>query len=515
MNNLLQRSRFRARGAAMLMVMAFAIIGGIAVTAWTYLLATRAIQASHMSDSVARHIAWGNNVAINQQYSLNYAFRDNVTQPELIATLSGGGGQVVASYTNLKAFSSTNNYSNPASVAAPFNNIRKQISADSSVYYTRTTATADASQTEHLLYYNFQKSYPRPLLGDLLMVYAKPSGAANTYITNNLKVNGRVVLYDSTADVTGVAANECLNLTKTGTNTTVDSTASATLLPQNFPSLPIFSAGSTGSNTGADLTGTLNMLDNSNFSVNSLSTDMTASSLGYYLLSTSSTTRPLVSGGTINSTTGEGYTNGVSASGSGSNADDIWVRSQSTPTYTPPVTSPYNYSWTSPLKSTTLLLQSSTLKHIQVVSGVDQLILQGQTNVADYNSAGTLQPLIIWVQQEVRDIRFVGENNRPIILGIGTGTGLTCYMSWSGSSTGSSGGPLRWRLHLINQYRNLYLDPPSGNNVTLTGSIRTNWSINSTNGSATTRFTLNTDSSPGTLVTLLPRDAWFEPLVVQ
>ena len=87
------------------------------------------------------------------------------------------------------------------------------------------------------------------------------------------------------------------------------------------------------------------------------------------------------------------------------------------------------------------------------------------------------------MQQEVRDIRFVGENNRPIILGLGTGTGLTCYMGWSGTNVTGSGA-LRWRLHLINQYRNIYLDPPSGNNVTLTGSIRTNWTINCTDGTA-------------------------------
>ena len=142
MNTLFHRSRSRRRGAAMLVVLAFTIIGGIAVTAWTYLLAARAIQASRMSDSVVRHITWGNNTAINQQYNLTYAYRDNVTQPELIATVTGGGGEVAGRLRPASAPSPpTNNYSNPASSAAPFNNIRKQITADNSVYYTRTTAT--------------------------------------------------------------------------------------------------------------------------------------------------------------------------------------------------------------------------------------------------------------------------------------------------------------------------------------------------------------------------------------
>ena len=72
------------------------------------------------------------------------------------------------------------------------------------------------------------------------------------------------------------------------------------------------------------------------------------------------------------------------------------------------------------------------------------------------------------------------------------------------------GGPLRWRLHLINQYRNVYLAPPNGLNVALTGSIRTNWHINCTDSTATTRFTLSRETSPGNLPLLLPRDAWFE-----
>ena len=201
---------------------------------------------------------------------------------------------------------------------------------------------------------------------------------------------------------------------------------------------------------------------------------------------------------------------------SGDSSSAVWVDSQSSGsfTYPPPTTSPYSYSAGSTLWRVTLLLKHSSLKHIRIVSGVEQLILKGQTNSTDYTTAGTLEPLIILVEQEIRDIRLVGENNRPIILGVGTGTGQVLYMGWSGSNVTGSGA-LRWRLHLINQYRKLYLDPPSSNNVTLTGSIRTNWGIYCTDGSATDRFFLNTESSPGTLTTLLPRDGWFEPLVVQ
>src|SRR4029077_18879568 len=110
--------------------------------------------------------------------------------------------------------------------AAPFNNIRYVPTADNSVYYTRTAAVSDASQTEHLLYYNYQRSYPRTLLGDLLIVHAKPAAASGSiFITDNLQVNGRIVVFDSAADISGVEASECLNQTKTGTNPCLNLTA--------------------------------------------------------------------------------------------------------------------------------------------------------------------------------------------------------------------------------------------------------------------------------------------------
>lgn len=509
--------RPRNRGAAMLMVLAFTIIGGIAVTAWVYLLAARAIQASRLSDSVARHITWGNTTAINQQYNLGYAYQMNVSEPELTTTVSGGGGEVAAAISGLNAFASTNTYSNPGSFAAPFNNIRQIPTSDNSVYYTRTTGETDASQTEHLLYYNFQKSYARGLLGDLLIVYAKPSGAADTFLTDNLKVNGRVLIYDSAADVTGVEANECLNLSKTGTNSTLDSSGNSTLLPQNFPSIPIFTAGSAGGSTGAVLDGSLNVLHNTNFTANSLYDKMTASSTGYYNLTTASnSSTPLASGANVEADDDNGVT-GTSTNG-GSSSTDIWVKKGSPPgnAFAVPTTSPYNYSWPKNGTAVTLLLKSSTLHHIRLVSGATQLILQGQTNAADYTSASTLDPIIILVEQEIRDIRLVGECSRPIILGVGTGTGVPLFMGWSGTSTAAGGGPLRWNLFLINQYREIYLDPPSGGNVTLTGSIRTNCSIRCTDTTDTDRFFLNRYTSPpAALLSLLGRDAWFEPLIVQ
>lgn len=502
----------------MLMVLAFTIIGGIGITAWVFLLATRAIQSSRAGDSVARHISWGNTNAINQEYNLTYAFRDNVTQAQTTASLTGGGGLTADAFTSLKAFSSLNNFTNPSTFAQPFNNLRRLSTTDNSVYYTRTTGASDSSQTERLTYFNFHKSYPRALLGDLLIIHAKPSGASGSiYISDNIAVNGRVLIYDSTADVSGVKASECANLTKTGTNTTLGITGASALLPQNSAAFPLFTAGSAGAGTGAVVDGSLNLLNNTNFTANSVTAEMTNDSLGYYNLSTADTSpTPLTSGENIETDQSGGVTG--SATNGGSASSDIWVKSADNnpfSAYPEPTTSPYNYSWPKHGGAVTLLLNSATLRHVRVLSGVTQLILQGQTNASDYTSAASLSPLIILVEQEVRDIRFAGENSRPVILGLGTGTGVTCFMSWHGSSTASSGGPLRWRLHLINQYRGVWLNDAGGNGVDITGGIRTNWDIRCTNNTNTTIFNIYRDANPGTLATFLPRDAWLEPVVSQ
>ncbi len=512
----------KPKGAAMLMVLMLTIVGGIGVTAWMYLIAARLIQVERMNDSVSRRIVQANSGAINQQYAMTFAYRDSVTQPQVAALLSNSWGGVIENgFISLQAFRSAYTYSIPPAYSYAYNNLRYQATGDGSVYYTRTTATTDGSQSEALSYYNFLKSYPRSLLGDLLYVHTKPSGASGSaYITKNLYVNGRVLMYSSSADISGVDADECLNLTKTGTSTTLNSSGSSTLLPQNFPSVPIFAQGSVSTSSGAVLDGSLNLCNNANFTPSSIYHIMRTLTPGYYIMTTASTPSTMTSGANLESNHSGGVT-GTTKNG-GSASSDIWVKTDdhnppipNTSTFTEPTVSPYAYTWSNGNSAVSILLKSASLYHVDLQNGATMLILQGQTNAADYTAAASLPPLVILVQQTIKDIRFVGENSRPLILALGNGTGSPTFVSWSGGSTASGGGPLRWKLNLINQYNDLYFDPPSGNNVTLIGSIRTNWNINCTDSSSTNRFTLMRDTTPGSLVSTLPRDAWFEPVVIR
>ena len=557
-----QRRSYGSRGAALLFVLAFTIMGGIAVTAWIYLIAARVIQADRMTDNVSRRLMWGNNSAINQQYCLGYTYRENVSMVQVTPQLSGGwGGVQEDEIKNLTSFDSAYTFSSSASYAYPFNNIRKVPSSDGSVYYTRTTGSSDSTQNEHLLYYNFQKTFPRSLLGDLLVVYTKPSGASgSTYITDNLYVNGRVLINDSTADVSGVLADECLNLTEKGTNTTLNAAGSASQLPQNFPSIPIFTAGYSSAGLGAVVDGSLNMINNTSFLPNSLANIMATTSSGTsgWVECTSSTTTFPTSGTTTyvaptsttpaylrtsyNSSTVSYYPSGTSSSNCTISAQRVTATNNSVdtststrPSYNPILSSgsatgyttnaTYGYrtttvSSTNPLYTVNLRLKTLA-QHVRISSGVDQLIIEGATTSSDYTGSLTT-PVIIWVDQETcRDIRFVGECPRPVILATGPGAGTTIYMAWTSTTdlgtTYTPSTSIDWRLHYINEYRNIWINPPgTTGTVRLVGGIRTNWSVNCTDSTSTKRITLVRETNQAAnLLALLPRDAWFEPLVVQ
>ncbi len=515
--------KFGAPGATMLLVLMLTVVGGIGVTAWMYLIAARLIQVERMNDSVSRRIVQCNSGAINQQYQMTFAYRDSVTQPQVSALLSNSWGGVIENgFISLQSFRSGYTYSNPPAYSYAYNNTRYVPTGDGSVFFARVTATTDGSQPETLSYYNFLKSFPRSLLGDLLYVHTKPAGASGAaYITKNLYVNGRVLVYDSTGNIAGVDADECLNLTKTGTNTTLNSSGSTALLPENYPSIPIFSQGSVSTSSGAVLDGSLNMCNNANFTPSSIYHILRTLSPGYYTMTTAATPASMTSGANLDNNNNGGVS-GTTKNG-GSATSDIWVKVDdhnppipNTSTFTPPTTSPYGYTWAKGNSAVSILLKSASLYHVHLQTGPTMLVLQGQTTSADYTAAASLAPVVILVEPGIKDIRFVGENSRPLILALGNGSGGTTFMSWSGTNSATSGGPLRWKLNLINQYNDVWLDPPpSGGTVRLTGSIRTNWNINCTDATTTNRFTLMLDATPGALVSTLPRDAWFEPVVIR
>src|SRR5262249_50652004 len=155
----------------------FVFACSIAISAWLYVTAGRLRQTEACATASQRHLTWGNSVAVNQQYAFIYGFRDNITRSASTATLTTGWGRLDAdAYTSFKAFSSTTR-AVTGGYYYPFNNVRPAPTSDGTVYFAMTTADSDATQTEHFYLYNYFKTYPAPLLGDLFMIHLRPSAA--------------------------------------------------------------------------------------------------------------------------------------------------------------------------------------------------------------------------------------------------------------------------------------------------------------------------------------------------
>jgi hypothetical protein len=488
-------------GAAMLATLMFALAGTVVITAWISLLGARLQQAERLGVEVQRHTVWGNTRAINQQYAYTWAMRDNVTRSLSSATLSGWGGSDADSFSALQAFRSTVRPSSTTTTSYPFNNIRNLPTSDSGVYFSRTTADSDSSQTEHLAFYNYLKSYPSTLLGDLLIIHKKPTTATGTYTMNdNMQVNGRVVIWDSTADASGVRAESVINMTKTGTNTVRNTSVTpATMLPQNFSANVVTTAGYGGTSVPSAVSnGSLNLANNADFTPGSMRHRIEATG---------------TAGSTwMNCTTSSSSSTNIETdSNNGSALSATQTRLESSPTYSVPTTSPYNYTASGSLNVLYVRLANSSLKHLRITSGVEQLVLQGQSLLVDYIAAELLSPVIIWLEQaDCRDIRFIGENSRPLILVTGKGAGATLHCRWHGSSL-LGGSANRWRLQWINEFRPLYMDASNGSGVIINGSIRTDSSIFCTDSGSNVRITLTRETDHVGLDTLLPRDGWLEP----
>lgn len=222
---------------------------------------------------------------------------------------------------------------------------------------------------------------------------------------------------------------------------------------------------------------------------------------------------------------------------SGTSTDPYWIEDQTSPTYPPPAwPSGYPPVW----KVLFVNLQHTSLPNLRIYGVVHQVVLLGQTTNAEYNSAANMDPRIIIMvpdvaSRAVQDIRFVRENNRPLVLGVKGDVRQPLGMFWTGPNinTGTS-LTLEWRLMLINEYRQIMCNLPSSgggaaDSVALYGGVLTNWSFERYDSGAATRFQiysdplagLDTSTTPATpkltstagykLAAVLPRDAWLEP----
>jgi hypothetical protein len=461
------------------------LLGTMAVTALLYVMGARLQQSERIASAVQRRLSWQNTGSVNRQYVYVHALRDGGTRSTSTASLaSNWGGLQAAPFSSLSAFETSQRPSDQLHTY-PFNNVRVPPTDDGGYFYERTTADSNTNQAESVSFFNYLKTYPAPLQGDLLVIHKRASGASGDYyITDNLRVDGRVVIYDGTAQTEVVRADSYIHMNPGFTNRMKNNAGTADILPENYNAIPTATAGYGGSGTPTAVTnGTLNLINNTNFTPGSL----------YHL--------------------GEEFGDWETFSStkkSGNSNSEVEIAEETKPEYPPPTASPYGYSYSGKLNVITIRLGKSSLEHVRITGSYHQIILEGQTTSSTYASAASLPPVIVWVDQNsVRDIRFEGENSRRFILALGKGNGATVHLGFEDSSI-VSGGPLRWRMQMICEYRPVYFNFSSGANLQITGGIRTDWTLNCTDGGATPRILIQRETDPGPLETLLPRDGWLE-----
>jgi hypothetical protein len=220
----------------------------------------------------------------------------------------------------------------------------------------------------------------------------------------------------------------------------------------------------------------------------------------------------------------------------GTSADPYWIVDESAaPTYPPPA---YPAGYDSGFQVLFINLSHPNLPNLRVYPVVQQVVFLGQTTSALYSAAASMDPRIVLFvpspgsPQTFRDVRFVRENNRPLILGMKAQlTGEPIDLYWVPPNVNGTATIIDWRMIMINEGRQVSCFRPTGaagtpDSVILTGGFFTNWSIQRTlagagagakDTAAANKFILLPEvlPTPATaasyyFASLLPREAWLE-----
>lgn len=519
--------------AAALMLM---IVGGIFVTSWVTLMSTRASQVSYLEDVCRRRIGVESSRLLAWQCITSKAFDPNNTLPASQNTILGsdiGGINTHNGWNSLNVYTSSSTAGGMSTVF-PYNHtgLRPGATYINVEQFTRP-ATGLAGNIDDYNAWEFLKTMPPVLNGDVFCIYRKPEGArtqldvydaSNGSQNANWTVMGRTVLHapdslfvESTPrplQLPFLTKSLYIQFQSTWEPPSVQNPVYGTdlngkaLLPSNMPVVPTTTGPVDNSGTSSFL-GYLDVVRNDNNPDNSL----------WHFQD-----REAAAGRTPTVTI-------ESPSVFNSGTEAYWISEQKTPTYPPPGWQNYGIDkW----KVLFIKMDSQYLKNMRIFGGVDQIIFVGQSNAAAFANAGYLKPVIITIMpsldggvwRNVKDIRFERENNRRHVLAFKNVMPMnvqpfTIDFTWV--SNPISGAEFRWRGVLVNEYTSLFFNVPSNltQSVRWIGGVMTNWTVKrrAAGGINPSRLLFTSDSDPavpaGTnngppFATFLPRDAWLE-----
>lgn len=512
------------------------IVGGLFMAGWVTLMSTRATQVSWQEKVSKRRAGLESARLLNWQFMSWLGFEpNNSAAANSGANLGVGEGKFSTDggWTAMNVYTSGNTAGGMTTVF-PYNATGLRPGA-SYVSTRRLIRGADESDPSNEVFdiddYNgwqFLKSMPPVLNGDVFCIYRKPEGVPseldlyrNTGSGSNghhaiWTVEGRTVVRHPASFFVSSTPSP-LQLPFLTKSLYIQSHAaaeppsipypvygtdfnSAPLLPSNLAAVPS-TTGPIGGTADMKHRGFLKVVKNDDNPDNSLwhFQDREA-------VANRTQTVTVDVGGVFNSST-EAY----------------WIAEQKTPTYLPP-------GWPSgygdKLRVLFIKLDSQYLKNMRIYGVVDQIIFVGQSNATAFANASAMKPVIITIMPTpdgkwVRDIRFERENNRRHVLAFRDTIANPVDFSWVNAPI--SGSQFRWRCVLVNEYQSIMFNMPG----TLTQSIRwiggvmTNWSIKrrATGGTNPGRLVFSgdndstvpasTNTGPA-FATFLPRDAWLE-----
>ncbi len=520
--------------AAALMLM---IVSGIFISSWVTLMSTRASQVNYLEEITRRRIGLESSRLLSWQCVSDLGFLRNGTIPAGQNSILGsdiGGFNTANGWSNLNPYTSANTAGGMSTVF-PYNHTGLRPGATYlTVEQLVRPSSGAAGNIDDYNAWQFLKTMPPVLNGDVFCIYRKPDGIAT-----------ELDVYRNASSGSGGSGNEGHHANWTVQGRTVvrhppsffvSSTPSPLQLPFRTKSLYIQSHAAAEPPSipypvyGTDLNGSA--LLPSNMSVVPSTTGPIGGSgdrrhLGYLKVVRNDDNpdnslwhfqdREAAAGRTATVTIN-------SASEFSSPTEAYWIVEQKNPTYTPPG---WPSGYDNKLKVLFIKLDSEYLKNMRIYGVIDQIIFVGQNTTPAFENAATLKPVIFTIMPSsskgrwVRDIRFERENNRRHVLAFQDDNGRPIEFSWV--NTPISGTEFRWRSVLVNEYQSIMFNMPSTltRSVRWIGGVMTNWTLKrrAAGGTNPSRLIFTGDSDPAVpaatnsgpaFATFLPRDAWLE-----